>query len=310
MPNHHFVPECYLKWFTDPSYTGPHEPQIWQGVLSRNRIKPRPIRKVASTKGFYRLSGGGGQDPDKIEKLFSNIEDAVAPVLKKLNLSDESLTGQEREDLLFFAATLAVRGPKMRASIDALAIDVLLKINKCNAQMTSEQFQRLVEASPLGQSVTAEDAQDLQKWMRDPTNFELKMLPENSIDVALKTAKETIYPIFTKMKWALLCADEPLQFLSSDCPVIWWAPPLEGGGGSGVGLWRKDVEVTFPLGRGRTLLGGWGDLPLVIRVTQAEVTAINHRTAIFAHTEILGPSRWLVEQGLAICLSRRTGNPS
>src|ERR1700733_14866625 len=114
---HHFVPRCWLAGFTD---TGQNDGRLWVTDLKKRRQWPSNPQNTGHRRHFYRVTGTQ-LDPIAFEKTFSKIEDAVAPILRKLYEKPRTPMGNELESLLFFMAFQYVRVPAFRPVVLKMA---------------------------------------------------------------------------------------------------------------------------------------------------------------------------------------------
>ena len=100
-----------------------------------------------------------------------------------------------------------------------------------------------------------EEVEKHRKWAVNPDNYTVTTNPGVSIMHGFQLAIETIFPIFSKMRWAFFRAPEGVEFITSDCPVSWYDPTPGPPAYAGHGLGMRNVEVTFPITPKVTLLG-------------------------------------------------------
>jgi len=96
--DHHFIPQFYLRDFRDPHVLDGQEPWRWivdfeEGTVQRRA--PKNVGKKANYYAFPEVETVG----ESIESVFSKLESAAAPMIKKLVVSDNAaLEGQDRAD--------------------------------------------------------------------------------------------------------------------------------------------------------------------------------------------------------------------
>jgi hypothetical protein len=142
MANDHYVPQFYLREFCIPNKGG-------ELVLYRRNKPPRRIgvSKVASDKDYYSLkSDTPGVDKRVIDKLFTDIETASAPILKKLLTATKiDLSDAEREQLSLFIGCLASRTPFARQGLRNLDSTMNLHLMKMSAGNKTEFYGHMRE---------------------------------------------------------------------------------------------------------------------------------------------------------------------
>jgi hypothetical protein len=302
MADHHFVPQFYLRQFLDPASVGTPDPWVWVADLEPGEVSRRAPRNLANRAGYYSSPGGTTvAETEAVERLFSHMETAAAPIVRNLNRGDDTLTPQEWSDLLYFAAFLAVRTPSVRDNFEQFFSDVaemMLRVSASHPAHFAETWQK---ANP-DRTLTPEEIEQARQQLLKKNGFKIRAQPILSLQAAFDGAKDTIYPVFMQMPWVILrpsTADS--FFLTSDTPVGWVDPTPRPAFYSGHGLAMTNVEVSFPVGprvclfAGRKLTPGMGALA----VEPHHIEQLNTRRVIYsggqvyAHQEAL--AQWAVD---------------
>ena len=303
--NHHYIPRCYQLGFTDPRpnprFTADESPRIWQAELKSRKIRLRPTRKVGCAQGFYSLGCQDEVKNEAAERAHSQLEAAIAPVLRQLNNGQFQPATEDWENLLFFAAVLAMRGPStkilltdLRRRGDQVLWDLL-------ANLPLDAFIQELEKTYPNMEISREQARKLQSKARLPRSFVPTSSNSTVILTSLKTAQETIFPLFLGMQWTYLHAPLARPFICSDFPVAWVDPSIPRSSRVGHGLEARHVEISFPIGRSIALLGHREPSPSDhLYLNDELVDQINLRSIEGARVEILGSTRESVEWGLAL----------
>ncbi len=123
--DHHFIPQFYLRAFRDPNVPYGQEPWIWITDFQERTVQRRAPKNVGKKTNYYAFPEADAVG-DTIESLFSKLESAAAPVIKKLVTSDDAgLEGQDRADLLYFMTFFVVRVPIFRSMLEKSAADLV-----------------------------------------------------------------------------------------------------------------------------------------------------------------------------------------
>ena len=108
--DHHFVPQFYLRGFCDSNTPEGQDPWIWLADFEKQQIERRAPKNIAKAANYYEFPGVEEAGSEPPESIFSKIESASAPAVKRLLSSETSkLDGQDRADLLFFMAAFVIR---------------------------------------------------------------------------------------------------------------------------------------------------------------------------------------------------------
>lgn len=295
MAQHHYVPQFYLREFLDPASVGTRSPWLWVADLERGKVSRRSPRNVAKRAGYYSLPGQRDvADTEAIERLFSQMEDTAAPIVRKLNAGIDTLTGQEWADLLYFGAFLALRTPSVRTQFEQFfgdVADMMLKVSASHPAHFAETWQK---ANP-DRTYTPEEIEQMRQQLLKG-EFKMRARPILSLTAAFDGVKDAVYPAFAQMRWVILRPSTPdMCFLTSDTPVGWVDPTPRPAFYSGHGLGMPDAEVSFPVGPRVCLFAGWKLAPgmRALAVNSRIVEQLNRRRVayssgrVYAHLEPL-----------------------
>ncbi|WP_407654827.1 DUF4238 domain-containing protein [Actinomadura luzonensis] len=230
---HHYVPESYLKAWTD------QEGQ----VAVRRRDKELPFRastrNVAVEADLYAFSTDAGID-DTMEVALSRIESPlsnhIASVREKGAPRKNSIA---RTEISFLLALQLVRTPERLDRI-MFPIDAA---NFTGERPVSFEGMRRFLRKYLGEPPTDSEI----RGALDFTNYVLsrgEVTKREAFHILVKSAEEQLAPRLAAMAWSV--EKSPLRtFITTDRPVVLWRRRPQRF--SGVGLDNAD-EVWFPLG--------------------------------------------------------------
>lgn len=216
--SHHYVPESYLKRFTDKA-----------GFLSirdlaRHQIRrQRPI-KVMKIDGYYRqIWAPTGVDPDIFElEIGEGVESEARVVIDKLIMAPSTLNSRDTASLLVYMELQRIRVPRQAEAAKALMRGVILNSLPLD----------IAEDMSIGR---------YRLTIKDSARFEY-----------MRTAIGSIHPWLARMEWEIFEAEGGSAFVTTDSPVSFFnariMPPYE----AGVGL--AGTIVLFPLSSRKLLL--------------------------------------------------------
>lgn len=228
---HHYIPQKYLKGFTNARYPK----ALWQFdkktlLFSKKRIS---IVKIAQQRSFY---------DDETERLLNELVERPGNfVLEKLRSGNLSLQVEEKGHLSVYLATMIKRVPYHRAKGEAMAPDVLKKVTSD----LREQIRGLEAAGRLS-------PEQAEKYLADTDNTEAKFLAE----LPSETRKQIMSPwpsekmikVINSMHWRFVCVESDDYFLTSDNPSFFF---------ESFGLGTSNSEFTFPVSRELAIFGSW-----------------------------------------------------
>jgi hypothetical protein len=296
---HHFVPQFYLRGFRDPDVPEGKGPWLWVTdcvAKTVSRRSPKSVGKRTDYYAFPEIEAGGGEG---IEAMFSKLESAAAPVIKKVVASDDMpLEAQDRADLLYFMAFFVTRVPASRDPLENFAAEIAKMTLQMSAShpdyFAATMREALKAAGENVDDLTPEKIEEYRQFALDESRYTITTSPKLSLGVGFKTASDTIFPIFDRMRWAVVRATEGARFVTSDRPVSWVDATLASP--FAFGLAARQVEVTFPLDPKTCVFGTWNGPQAAIKAPDRIVEQMNVRCVgfadryLFSHSEGAGRS--------------------
>lgn len=238
---HHFVPQCWLAGFTE---TGQKDGRLWVTDLKREKQWPSSPPNTGHCRDFYRVSTPQ-LDPVTVEKLFSRIEDAIAPVLKSLNDEQRGPNRDELEGLLGFMAFQWVRVPAFRPTILGIA-DSIHRAELSEALRSPESWAKMLKKLDIPADSPGGDYEQMCEFERSG-EYSLSAETEWYLLKAFEGA-QTIIPLLMARHWGASISRKG-SFIGSDNPVV-----LDGPKGGMVGFKNADI-VIYPVSRHVILYG-------------------------------------------------------
>ena len=295
---HHFLPQFYLRGFRDPEIPEDKGPWLWvtdcveKTVLRRS---PKAVGKKTDYYAFPEIEAAGGEG---IEAIFSKLESAAAPVIKKLVASDDMpLEAQDRADLLYFMAFFVTRVPASRDPLENFAAEIAkmtLQMSASRPDYFAATLREALKAAGEDFDLTPEKIEEYRQFALDESRYSITTSPKLSLGAGFKTASDTIFPAFDRMRWAVVRATGDARLVTSDRPVSWVDPTLAAP--FAFGLATRNVEVTFPLDPKTCVFGTWNGTQGAIKASDRILEQLNVRAVgfadryLFSHSEGAGRS--------------------
>jgi uncharacterized protein DUF4238 len=287
---HHYVPEFYLRAFTDRECPPGYEPYLWVADFEERKHYRRAPANAAAVADYYVAQ--------EIEERLGQLESRAAPVIRGIVGGNTTLTAEDRSVLSGFIAVQMVRVPAFRGRLEEFVAGAGGRMNAFFIQDRARYERALRETSPDRQ-FTEQEVDELHAVARDPANYRIVANPGAVLGIALKAAP-TVEIILRTMSWSLMTPAIDDMFWTSDCPVYWLNPksqtPL-----FGHGLAAKDIELTFPLSPQVCLLATWSQtIPPVKRLDQLGVTHAQRRAIAGAQRFAFCSSEQAARDALAV----------
>lgn len=239
----HFVPQCYSKAWHDPDAPrGPKcTPYVWQfdraGTTGRRKA---PVNIFVETD-IYTIERPDGERDLTLEHGLQELEDKFTRI-RNLRFSRREWPDSEQMAwLLAFVVTAHVRTAAHR--------DFHREQWGRIRQRMEEMEEALDKAPPEQRRAMAAALTPPRDKSRGMTVEDIRRLETYPIQTMLGGVMRAELPILAKMNVAVLCTDDPVGFVTTDCPCTFFnpeahkLPPIY----RSPGLLMKSIEVTLPI---------------------------------------------------------------
>ena len=288
--NHHYVPQAYLRAFTDGG-SKKSKLNVYD-VSTGDRFETIP-RNVCAVRDFNRISVTGWPS-DFVESEMGKFESLIVPAVNHIEASNE-FAGEPRTCILNLMALLATRHPDLREStrqfhekIAKLTMDMVLHKRETYDQITSDMKRK-------GIAVDSNVSYEQMKVFLDKGEYDVDVTTEHHLTLEEKM-HDTALQLLAKRRWTLYrAAPNDGHFISSDWPVVLtWRhpeklPPLYR---NSPGYGAKDTEVIFPLTQNLALVGTFDGEEGYEQAHPKVIAAINSKTMSFSSHQVYSPKRW------------------
>lgn len=279
----HYVPACYLKGWRDPKSPQNHEPYVWVFDKDGTNPKRRAPSNLFNETDLYTIQKIDGTRDLRIENGLSELEYQFTRIRNsKFNFKRE-LTGIERVYLCAFVAAAQFRTPSSRDHHTRQWASIADKGDRLLASLKTASPEQIKQYSRVGSSA------DKTKSM---THEQVKQLASTPLQLMMPGVLKTVTPILIKMNMAVLCTDDPVGFITSDSPCIWFnpesykLPPIY----RAVGLGSKSIEVTMPISPSQCLIFSWGDFKDYINIDSNILLELNNRHIALSSNQFISNS--------------------
>jgi hypothetical protein len=227
-------------------------------VVPRQGAEPytATVENVFVERDFYSVHNVDEElDHELIEKgIYAAVEGHVAPIFRKLLLTDFGLGGQDRLEFASFMALQLTRGRQFRAFMERTTD----QLGKAMLRAASEAPPEYWEARHAEWEETREGAEPPRTMteyerhlMRRGEGFLIQPSREHTVEMSFVALQDLTF-IFFSMRWRLVCFREPLLF-SSEHPISYWQHPTRRGPMVPPAAVTAE-EVRFPLSPTRALV--------------------------------------------------------
>ncbi|MFN0132874.1 MAG: DUF4238 domain-containing protein [Phycisphaerales bacterium] len=259
---HHYLPKSYLSAWTDD---GTKDGQLQVIDKTNGRAWPGTPGKVARETDLYMIDIAeveGDVAATEIEKTFHIIEDAAAPIIKRMLTGERMVSGEDRENIMSLLATLVVRVPSRLDWID----DFMRK-------PIEVMYRQLEAEGKFPQPSDPELAAQMKGWFdKGLITIEIK---QNARLAMMASILPTLLNLFMLRQWTVLrTRSDAGDLICTDHPVLLeWIKRTPPGKSPGFGL--QNTAVFVPIGPSAALLGLWDAEPKDETLTRDQVTFWN-----------------------------------
>ena len=211
--NHHYVPQFYLKGFSDPSLKNEKLHVIDKGER-RHFVTAAP--NIAVQRDFNRINIPG-HSMDEIEKQLAQIEGQVAPVLR--SIAENAILPEDGVDmnyLIVFVAILAANNPQIRERLINRYREISRQMMQSlftSREVYESRLSYLGMEDRIGYEAARAFVESENYTIEDPFGYYLA--------VVFNGLYETVLPVFSIMDWSLVIAEEgETDFVCSDLPAV------------------------------------------------------------------------------------------
>ncbi len=267
----HYIPQFYLREFTDPETPNGHEPYVWVYEHESKKWKKKSPKNIASKPDFYSFVDQEDKRRNEIEKGLSTIEGKTASIYRNKIFTRQQLTIQEKATIAEFIVLMVTRVPSFHNIIDSSVCKltkILLEMYNARpeaAKKLKEEYER-----DIGKKLP----DDFDESWFDHSRY--KINASKSFILKMMVSLTEIAKIIFNMTWTFIHTTEKAWFITSDSPFN-MRNPKSNSPWYGQGLMYQDIEVTIPLSRQICILATWkkGLWPH-IDIPQLVVEELNH----------------------------------
>ena len=272
----HFIPACYTKAWRDPQAPATHTPYVWLYNKDGSNPRKKAPENIFHETDLYTINEGGERNL-RLEKGLCQLENEFTKVRNsKLNFHRE-LSEMDQIVLCAFTAAAHTRTPTFRDHQKEQwkrPLEMMEELMAKVAVMTPEQKKHFAKSQPpsLGEKNSGLDYEAV------------KAMHDNPLQTTLFTFIQTETPLLCQLDMAFLVTDDPVGFITSDHPCVWFdpeaykRPPMY----RGPALMYETIEITLPISPSCMMLLNRQGFAGYQKVGKHTVTEMNRRTRGYA----------------------------
>jgi hypothetical protein len=277
----HYVPQFYLKNFSVQERAG----YVYAYRRNGESFNVKTENIAAKNDMYLFKDKNTGEESDEVERIFSQLESLIAPVISKIILKKKiELTEEQRVVLSEFISYLRTRNLAFRKTQKGI-LTKLFSLQLKSQAKDKNRWEKHVKEVLGGKRI--EDL-DLEKLRSDAVNFDNKFVVDygnKNDDFFLKYALlvgKSLVPFVFEKRWHLVECISSRKFITSDNPVSViksdYSPKSRGAG-------LSNGYLLVPLSPDTAILmsNGKRALPEKIKAGRDMVDYFNKHTMFFAH---------------------------
>lgn len=249
----HYVPQQYLKGFSDPDHPG----TIWMYDKQSRKWTRVSIKAAVQQAGYY---------SDETERQLNELVEGPAhDVLNRLRRGD-TLGNAERSKLALYIGTMLMRVPRRRRK----AYEILPQVLESTVNEVIGLVARWAQTTSAEPALVSRRFEEIER-AREKLGTEP---PSEVVDrIRSPWPSENVLALVAAMTWRIVSAGGTGFFLTSDNPAYFF---------EAYGLGSPESELTFPLASDLALLASWQGKPqqtIYLKAKPALVREVNRRVA-------------------------------
>jgi len=292
---HHYIPQFYQRLFLQSE-----DARIW--VYDKKGGEPRDQYPVNTgvEKDLYTIPAQDGSPSDALEtELFAILDGRASPILRRWSEPGTRMQQAEKAEIAVFLAYMHTRVPRNIAFVnelgDVMARELARSLPRRHGDLRAfwDEFR-----ASRGDPDAHPEFEVMRPYLEDPERYsKITMNPKHALAFSL-LATEAFIDSIRGMHWSLCDAASGSFFVTSDVPVVAFAPAPDGTVAMAGNLASPRLEVSFPLTTGTCLLLRRSPAQHRWRCGRELVQELNRRQAFMAARFLFSHLRFNYVQGL------------
>lgn len=288
--HHHYVPQCYLRGFVDPTILASDNREVLWVYEKSKEIRKSSPQNEAKQRDYYAFQEGGARNA-AIEYWFAKLEAEVAPILAAVIQNARELTDSEKLVLSLFIGTMQTRTPAGRFLAES-RIDPFAAKTMRRAANDPEGFRAFVQENDLApQGDPSFPLEQLRQEILAGRCEELTTRDDFKLASIVEVGK-MIGEILRNRAWQVLVSDAGQPFLTSDDPVLCFK--IHGRDGrvhARIGVGDAAANLFFPLSKNVCLRVVDGERAGVAHIAGSAVRSLNKLMITCSDRFVYAPER-------------------
>jgi Protein of unknown function (DUF4238) len=256
MPQHHYVPQCYLSAFAVQRRKA-RQVQVFDRTDSVSFQSS--IRNVGGERNFNRIEVEG-RHPEDFERGMAQFESELAPALRRVTQKQSLSDPDDKNYVLNLIALMAARNPSGREvmrDFHERTTKAILSVATSSREVWESQVRQMKASGYLGADQSA-DYEDARKAVENWHHYRVEVPTERHLIYEVE-GMDAILPYLGRRGWMLVKAPANSGgFVTCDEPVaLVWSDPPSGRPRRPPGFGLLNTEVFFPVSPRLAMMGSF-----------------------------------------------------
>lgn len=248
--NHHFIPQFYLRGFSDAA--DKRKAQVFVFDQSTRKSFRTLVRNIGARRNFFRIEAEGF-DPNHVEDGMAEIEGEIAPRLAEVIETKSFPSDDHFTSVMLLMGNVAVRNPRFRAMLEDLHIKIASGMMRMSLHDKDRYEDSIHQAREDGVPICGDLRYEDMKAFIDSGNYKIAIDQTYLIGLELD-AVPTVVQQLARRSWAFASAPAGSTFTTCDDPVVLaWADGKDRPYSPGFGL--EGTIAMFPISPELALIG-------------------------------------------------------
>lgn len=268
----HYIPQSYLKAWTDPETPPKYEPYVWMFDKETKEPKKKAPSNIFHENNMYTIYDKNGNRDLRLEHGLSELEGSFSELRDKTISKQKKLNKDQHFLLCAFIAAMWARTRVQREHLRNQWERPLNLMRQMKKQWNEEDDEERKKLSDMPKPPTLTD--------KGLPMSEVEKIVENPLQEMLEAMVSATTPLLAKIDCLIFTTDHEVGFMTSDAPCIWTdpksyeRPPFN----RAPALMYETIEITFPISPNACVLLNRQSLNGYRKTNFHELSEINRRT--------------------------------
>jgi hypothetical protein len=214
--NHHFIPQFYLRGFSDA--VDRRKSQVFVFDQSTTKAFRTLVRNIGARRNFFRIDVEGFE-PNHVEDGMAEIEGEIAPLLEEVIATKSFPSDAHFSSVMMLMGNVAVRNPRFRSMIEDLHVKIGNGMMRMTLQDKGRYHDSIREARQQGAPIRDDISYEDMKAFIERGEYKIAIDQTYLIGLELDSVP-TVVEQLARRSWSFALAAPGTTFITCDDPVV------------------------------------------------------------------------------------------